>query len=328
MTEKKFEIGEKAFQITTLSDLKEMAAMFVKSGIFNEKAGEVDLAKAAIKILAGRELGLPPFQAMRNIDLFNGQTSFKYQFIAAKVKQSGRYDFSPVEVSDKKASVQFFDKGKPVYLSTFTWDDANRQGLTSKDSWKRNPPDMLFARALTKGVNKVCPEVMLQPAYAEGDFGEVPIDNENAVDATSVKEVEEPAAEVKKPPVKKSVSKPEVTPPSVPDVEKPSPATVSQPPIAKTAPIEEESIPSEPSSDTIDAEVKDVAMPSEADMEKLQETALTSGWDEDQLNGYVLSALAEIGVNTDDEDAVMSAFNMDVYAQVFDHVQANKPEDA
>ena len=158
--------------LNTIEDLQRAAKLFIASGIFAERDVERDMAKVCVKLIAGQELGLKPFQAMRGIDIVQGQPTFRYQLVGAKIKQSKRYDFRPVEVSAVRAAIQFFDGGVPVYLSEFTMEDAKAQGLANKDGYKKMPADMLYARALTKGANKVCPEIFFVQCYAPEDFGE------------------------------------------------------------------------------------------------------------------------------------------------------------
>ena len=158
--------------LNSIEDIQRAARLFIASGVFAEKDMERDMAKACIKIIAGQELGLKPFQAMRGIDIVKGQPMFKYQLVGAKIKESGRYDFKPIEVSNTRAAIQFYDHGKPVFLSEFTMEDAKRQELAGKDNYKRIPKDMLYARALTNGANKVCPEIFFQQCYSPEDFGE------------------------------------------------------------------------------------------------------------------------------------------------------------
>lgn len=158
--------------LTTLDDVYRSAKMFVQSGMFGSpETSEVNMAKACVKIIAGQELGLKPFQAMRGIDVINGQPAYRYQLVAAKVKQSGRYDFKTIESTKKIARIQFYDRGVPDFLSEFSMQDAVDQQLAGKDGYKKFPADMLFARAMTKGVNKVCPEIFFGECYTPEDFG-------------------------------------------------------------------------------------------------------------------------------------------------------------
>ena len=157
--------------LENFDDLQRVAKLFVASGMFSERSGEADMAKACVKIIAGQELGLKPFAAMRGIDIIKGVPSFRYQLIGAKIRQSGRYDYKILENTDSVARIQFFDSGSAAYVSTFTMEDAVRHGLAGNDTYKKMPSDMLFARAMSKGANKVCPELFYGACSSPEDFG-------------------------------------------------------------------------------------------------------------------------------------------------------------
>ena len=175
-------------QLHTIEDIQRAAKLFIASGMFAEKNMEADMAKACVKLIAGQELGLSAFQSMRGIDIVQGQAVFRYQLVGAKIKQTGRYDFRPVEVSAKRAAIQFYDNGRPVFLSEFTMEDAKAQELAGKSNYKKIPKDMLFARALTNGANKVCPEIYFSPCYSPEDFGQA--SGEILPTAADIEEVE------------------------------------------------------------------------------------------------------------------------------------------
>jgi hypothetical protein len=50
---------------------------------------------------------------------------------------------------------------------SFTWKDADKQGLTTKDNWKRMPKEMLYARCLAKGANRIGADLLLGLYTAE-----------------------------------------------------------------------------------------------------------------------------------------------------------------
>ena len=157
--------------INDLEQVQRVANLFIKSGMFPEKSVERDLAAVCVKIIAGQELGLKPFQAMRGIDIIQGTPAYRYQLVAAKIKQSGRYTYSIVESTPVIAKIQFYEAGHPAFLSVYSMADANTEGLGSKDAYKKRPTDMLFARALTKGANKVCPELFYGNCLTPEDMG-------------------------------------------------------------------------------------------------------------------------------------------------------------
>lgn len=164
--------GSTGFQIANLEDLQRVAKLFIYSALFAEKQPTAqEIAKVCVKIMAGQEMGLNPYQAMRAIDVVNGNITYRYQFVGAKIKQSGRYDFRPIESSNQRAIIAFYDRGEQVYISEFNIADAEKAGLAKKDNYQKNPSDMLYARALTKGCSKVCPELFFGPAYSSEEFG-------------------------------------------------------------------------------------------------------------------------------------------------------------
>jgi len=126
-----------------------------------------DGAKALVKILAGKEIGVTPFQAMTNIHIIQGKATMGANLMAAKVKGSGKYDYRVSELSSEKCSILFKQRdsladGGWADLGKFTYslEDAKRAGLVkSGSSWEKYPQNMLFARAISSGVRIYCPDV-------------------------------------------------------------------------------------------------------------------------------------------------------------------------
>jgi hypothetical protein len=68
-----------------------------------------DSAKAMVKILAGQEIGVTPFQAMSNINIIQGKAAMGANLMAAKVKGSGKYDYR-ADVSSESCKVTIRQK--------------------------------------------------------------------------------------------------------------------------------------------------------------------------------------------------------------------------
>jgi hypothetical protein len=134
--------------------------MFSKSGLFPDVK---DAAKAAVKIMAGKEIGLTPFQAMSDIYIVNGKLALMSNAMAALVKGHPKYDYKVEEHTEEKCVIKFLqvdgDGWKELGDSTFTFKDAAKAGIVNKDVWKNYPRNMLFARALANGVRWYCPDV-------------------------------------------------------------------------------------------------------------------------------------------------------------------------
>lgn len=156
-------------------DLRELSALkfaelCVASGVFKDAA---DVGKAAVKIKLGYAMGIDEATAMSSIIVVQGRLSFTANFIAARVRQSGKYRYEVKEKSAKKCVLQFFEKieeftanGQLIWKWTktgppeeFTMEMAQRAGLTKNETWAKYPEAMCFARCLTAGARTYCSDV-------------------------------------------------------------------------------------------------------------------------------------------------------------------------
>lgn len=148
-------------QVEYYEALKEPMALgdvFAQSGMFPDIKTK---AQAAVKIMAGKELGLSAFESMASIYIVNGKLALTSKAMASLIKKSGKYDYAIDELTDEICKITFY-KGdaNPIGQSTFTFKDAAKAGLVNKDVWKNYPRNMLFARALSNGTRWYCPEVV------------------------------------------------------------------------------------------------------------------------------------------------------------------------
>ncbi len=157
-----------------VEDIEKLSAIFYKSKVFRDIT---DAAQAAVKIMAGLELGLTPLYSMQNFYLVNGRVGTTAQLVASLVKKSGKYDFRTVDWTDQACSIMFYEAGKEVLKSTFTMDDARRAKLVKAGgAWETYPKDLLWARALMQGSRKVCPEVVMG-LYTKEELEGITADN-------------------------------------------------------------------------------------------------------------------------------------------------------
>ena len=158
-----------------LSETKEMAEHFFKSGVFQDVK---DMSVALVKIQAGQELGISPIMAMKEVYLIPSKSGVKIQIgaslQAAMIKKSGKYDYRIVEHSKEICTIHFFekraDKWEKIGDESFSIADARAAGLTAgKDVWTKHPKNMLFARAMSNGAKWYCPDVFGGAIYNESD---------------------------------------------------------------------------------------------------------------------------------------------------------------
>lgn len=149
------------FTALSLNEMKEIGSIFVQSGLF---PNDRDLAKALVKIIAGQELGVAPFQAISNIHFINGVRCLSYPLIAALIQKSGRYKYRVTEETATSCKMEWFERDdngewELIGTSDFTEADAQAANLLGKSNWKQYKKDLLFARCLTRGARRYCSSV-------------------------------------------------------------------------------------------------------------------------------------------------------------------------
>src|SRR3954468_13175530 len=137
------------------------------------------VSQAVVKIIAGRELGIGPFAAMSDIHLVDGTPVVGARILAALVRQSAVYDYTVVEWTNERCSIDFYRHGEKLEPTvTFTDDDAKRAGLDqpnrdgSPSNHMKFPRNMKFARAMSNGVGLHCPDLTAgTPVYTPDELG-------------------------------------------------------------------------------------------------------------------------------------------------------------
>lgn len=156
---------ENSSEVVSLKSLEEPMAMgdvFAQSGMFPDIKSK---AQAAVKILAGKELGLSPFESMIGIYLVSGRLALTANTMASLIKRGNKYDYAVEEHTEETCKIMFYKHASdgsddPLGESIFTIKDAARAGIANKDNWKNYPRNMLFARALANGCRWYCPDAV------------------------------------------------------------------------------------------------------------------------------------------------------------------------
>jgi hypothetical protein len=156
-----------------MAELQTAANAMHASGYFGDVKSQ---AQAMVKVLAGAEIGLPPFASMTGIHVVQGKPVIGSNLIATLVKNDPRYDYRVKQADDTACVIQWYEGGKLVGESSFTRQEAaagnvdkswdkDKSAWKEKATWKAFPSDMLFARAISRGARR----------YAPGIFGGAPI---------------------------------------------------------------------------------------------------------------------------------------------------------
>lgn len=180
-----------------MNELSTAATALHASGFFGDVKTQ---AQAMVKVMAGAEIGLPPFASMSGIHIVQGKPVIGANLIATLVKNDPRYDYRVLTADNAQCVIEWRENGRVVGQSSFTMTEANAAGLTGKPTWKSYPSDMLFARALTRGARRFAPGIFGgSPVYTPEEMG-VDTDEEGHIIEGQAVTIEPPAPAKPAPP--------------------------------------------------------------------------------------------------------------------------------
>ena len=122
-------------------------------------------------MLAGRELGIGPMQALQKIHIIQGRPTLSAELMASLVRRAG-HRLRTIESTAATATVEgarHDDPDAPEKI-TFTLEDAKRAGLVGKDVWKAYPTAMLWARAVSALCRRLFPDVLAGMSYTREEL--------------------------------------------------------------------------------------------------------------------------------------------------------------
>lgn len=183
-------------------DIVTFARWVVESGLFGRG---ITQAQAGLKMLVGRELGIQPLAAVRNIYIFEADgrpvVILDATLMGAMIRASGRYDYD-VERSDDTGTILAMYRVEPAMprqflgRESFTLEDARRRKLTEKRGpWSQGyAKEMMFARCMSRLVDHYAPDLLLGlslPVVSQDEAEEMPMghDQRKAIFA-NLKEVD------------------------------------------------------------------------------------------------------------------------------------------
>jgi hypothetical protein len=156
-----------------ITDVQRIGNILAASGYFTDAR---EMAQAAVKVMAGKELGIPPVAAMMGINIIKGKVALGGNLIASRVRAHG-YEYRHKQFDSKGCILTFWSKpnaqGTRELLgeSSFTEDDAKAAGVFT-DMYKKYPRNMYFNRAISNGAKWYCPEVTCgMPVYTPEELG-------------------------------------------------------------------------------------------------------------------------------------------------------------
>ena len=144
--------------IPVLQHVSELAAQ-VADTEFVPAALRGKPAAIAASILAGRELDMPPMQALANMYVVEGRPTLAAEHLRAMVFAAG-HEIVFVVTNSSECTVKGRRKGSSEW-TTVTWNRAAAENakLWGKKNWERYPRQMLAARASAELIRMVFPDV-------------------------------------------------------------------------------------------------------------------------------------------------------------------------
>lgn len=145
-----------------------MAKQAVDSKMYK---GIGDEAAIMMRMLAARELGIPPMQALnKGLHIINGMVEISARMMGALIRKAG-HQFITKESSENLCTII----GKRTDTNetqecTFTFAEAEKAGLVKPGSgWIKWPKDMCYARALSRLARQLFQDI-IGIGYVEGEI--------------------------------------------------------------------------------------------------------------------------------------------------------------
>lgn len=178
----------------TIAEIQTLSTTFARSAMFPDIKSE---QQAMVKIIAGNELGLPPFASMSGLHVISGKVVMGGNLIATLIKNDPRYDYKIASHDNNHCHIDFYENGERVGESVFTMDDARKVKVWKKDgngksilvpltesnqNWQSYPKNMLFNRAISNGAKWFCAGVFGgSPVYTPEELGQDTDDSGNMI---------------------------------------------------------------------------------------------------------------------------------------------------
>lgn len=155
-----------------VTNVQRLGKLLAASGYFTDAR---DMAQAAVKVLAGDELGIPPVAAMMGINIIKGKVALSANLIASRIRAHG-YDYRLKQFDGNGCVIEFLSRiedGKRRVMGESSFTDADaKQAEIKSDMYKKYPRNMFFARAISNGARWYTPEVFAgAPVYTPEELG-------------------------------------------------------------------------------------------------------------------------------------------------------------
>jgi hypothetical protein len=158
--------------------MRDQAEVLVKSGFLPQAINTPEKALAIMQ--KGKELGIPPMEAMGSIYVIQGKPSVPPQLMLALARKTGELEDLKMANDSKRASVTIKRKGQSEFTTSFGIEEATAFGLMAKDNYKKQPGIMFQWRALAANLRVTFPDA-ISGLYSYDEMGAVMDEDGNFV---------------------------------------------------------------------------------------------------------------------------------------------------
>ncbi len=139
--------------LNTWNHQKKIATELLKSGFLPKIY--ITPEQVVAVMLKGRELGLPPLEAIQRLFVINGKIGMEGQLMVALANRSGVLEDLQITFDGEGIKLvckcRVKRKDREWYESTFSIEEAIKAGLMGKENtWAKYPKDMLQWRAISR----------------------------------------------------------------------------------------------------------------------------------------------------------------------------------
>jgi hypothetical protein len=152
---------------------------FVPQSLRGRDVGQT-AANITAAILTGQEVGLAPMASLRSIVVIQGTPTMSALALRGLVQSRG-HEVWKVESSDTRVVYAGRRKGSDKEeRAVWTIERAQRLGLTGKENWKRQPENMLTARATSEICRLIAADVLMAIPYSREEIEDQAAEEETA----------------------------------------------------------------------------------------------------------------------------------------------------
>ena len=176
--------------------LLDQARCFLQSGLLPKSLQKPE--QVVLVMLKGRELGIPPLQALSHINVINGKPAMSAELMLAQIlKLHPKTQFKFPERTNEKCTIAVKRAGFDWENFSFTIEDARKAGLLSNPSWNKYPRAMLHARVISEMARSLFPDAIAGISYTPEELGAVVDENGDFIEVLTEPQESLPAPEPK-----------------------------------------------------------------------------------------------------------------------------------